>query len=362
MKGITPKYSKCYFYNADLSQPDKVTVTIEFPSDVKKTDISVQSKPPKGAIVAKIKNEEIPFFAGVCFQKFSEFKWNLQDNIFTMTIVKEDSSITWPILINKAFTSKFIIDPMSAFILSNALSKTNVQLAQNYLQYSVNSMFPPAIVTFVMTMAQMGNPIDGYIPVLFALVDEYQYGKVGPVIGDLGLSNIISLNDAFGYIKKCADLDDPDSQYLLACFLSPKEKPHGTFENGEEAYQLLEKIQQMHPYAKLGLGRLLYEGIGCAQNKQRANQLLGECRKDDPSLPQSYEELEAALAAEESKIAQQAAAKEIAKTPASKAKETATPEKEKETGLLTKLAITGTIGLFIAAAGFTIFKSIKNRH
>lgn len=358
-KIINPKYIDGYIYDVDLSDNQYVIVKIKIPANLKKDDIKVQYNSEK-YFVHVLVGDEIPFLSGICYEKVSNFKYTFAPGLVTLTFTKEDPSINWPIVIKAPISKKKNLDPLSALTLAlQSLMTGNEAGGQMLLAYSAECMFPPAIIQYATFLIQNRVSCDALIPSLFKCVDEYRFGPAGTMIGNLSLIGQISFDTAFPYIKKSAtELDDPNAKFLYACFLSPLETPHGRFENADEAYKILEEIEKDNPLARFGFARLIREGIGCEKDEDRANQLLESARRENPDVP-TFEE------AEQLERQQQEPKKTPKPSPnANRAAQASkqTPQKKEESGgLLSKIAIAGTVCLFAAAAGYTIYQNYVRR-
>lgn len=357
-KVINPKYLEGYIYNIDLSNNENVVVKIKIPANLSKDNISVKYNASKYGVVVGVK-DEIPFLSGVCFEEVSNFKYNFLDQGYiTLIFAKKDPSIQWPILIKEPISKKNNLDPLSALTLALQNLMIGNEAGQMFLAYSAECMFPPAIIQYATFLIQNRVSCDPLIPSLFKCVDEYNFGPAGTMIGNLSIIGQISFDTAFPYVKKSAvELNDPNAKFLYACFLSPLETPHGRFEDGDEAYKVLEEIEKDNPLARFGFARLIREGIGCEKDEAKANELLESARKENPEVP-TFEEADLLEKQEQNP-------KKTPKptpTPTSNVDRNAQPPKKEESGgLLSKIAIAGTVCLFAAAAGYTIYQNFARR-
>ncbi|OHT17600.1 hypothetical protein TRFO_00857 [Tritrichomonas foetus] len=354
-KRINPRYLESYTYEIDRPESnDHFKVLIKIPADLKQADLKIQFNKKKSCVLAGIK-DEIPFLCGKCFSVVSDFKYQFQPGLITLTFFK-NSDEQWPLIIRDAISSKQNVDPFSALQLSVFLyTSGNPDDGSKLLLYAVSCMYPPAIIQYAKNLLDNGLSADSVVPLLMNCVDEYKFSVAGIVIAQLSLIGQVSHDTAFTFLKKAADLNDPQAKLLLGCFLSPLEEPHGRFENAEEAYKLLSEIQEL-PNAKFGLARLIHEGIGCQKDEEKALELLESAKKEIPDLP-TFEELE-----KEKMQEKQPKKVENQKTETKKVEKTEKENKqEKKTGVFTKLAIAGTTAVFVAAAGLAVFNRLRKR-
>lgn len=365
-KVINPKYFSGYTYELDMEDNAVVVVKVNVPKNLKQDDISVKYNSEKCIVYVAI-GDEIPFISGVCYEKVKNFKYTFVPGLVTLTFTKEDPSITWPFLIKSAISKKKNLDPASALMLAvQNFMMGNIQGGQILLAYSAECMYPPAIVQYANFLIQNGVSCDPLIPNLFKCVDEYNYGEAGAMLGNLSLIGQISFDTAFPYIKKSAtQFNDPSAKFLYACYLSPLEKPHGRFEDGEEAYKVLQEIEKENAFARFGLARLVREGIGCEKDEAKANELLESARRENPQVP-TFEETDAAEKEELNPTPKKIQKLKVNETPQANTKKE-TPkaqtqnQKESNSGILSKIAVVGTVCLFAAAAGYTVYQNFVRR-
>lgn len=358
-KVIKPKYLYGYIYDVDLSNNECVVVKIKIPDDVTRDDIDVKFGKTNYAVVVSIKGE-IPFLSGVCFEQVKEFKYKFSQGLITLTFFKENPSIEWPFVIKAPISSKKNLDPYSALNLAlQCFMAGDEQHGQFFLTYSAECMFPPAIIQYATFLVQSRVSCDPLIPNLFKCVDEYNFAPAGTMIGNLSIIGQISFDTAYPYVKKSAtELNDPNAKFLYACFLSPLETPHGRFEDGDEAYKILEEIEKENPLARFGFARLIRAGIGCEKDEAKANALLDSARKENKEIP-TFEEADLLEKQEQAPIKVAKPSTTTNKSPQAPAP--TVPKKEEGGGLLSKIAIAGTVCVFAAAAGYTIYQNFVRR-
>lgn len=353
MSVIKPKFAAAYEYVTESNDPSLVQVTIPLPEGVKFSDLSVQFGKKRSTVKVSIPNE-IPILAGKCYGAVQTFKYREKNGSVILELTK-DPSEEWPLLIQSTIKDKQrpgpdSIDPQSAMTLAYLFFQQGLDpIGLEYLKYSAQAMYPPAVILMTKTSVQMGQSVDSTMPLLISLVNDYNNARAAATIGFCGITGSISIETSIIYMRKGVELGDEECTMMLGILLSPVEEPHGSYEDIEESWKLLKKVEHL-PRVKYTMAMLYAKGIGCEKDIELARKLMKEAVEVIPDLPEF--EIVDEIAKEEP------VAEEVTETVEVLKEE----EKEKKKGgkLSVILASSTAVAVGIAAA-VTLFRRFKKK-
>ncbi|OHS96205.1 hypothetical protein TRFO_10150 [Tritrichomonas foetus] len=363
---INPKYVDAYTYEFQDQEDGHAKIVIKVPTSVQESDLDIKFDKEKPSIIVGIKGE-IPFVSGVLFSEVNDFSYKLENGELTLNFTK-NSNDQWMIPIRDAISSDINVDPMTAFQLAVSLSFQGMdQQSMPLLMWCVSIMFPPAVILMSKIALENGQSIAEFMPTLIKLCDEYHCGQACSTIGSAGILGQISIDTGIKYLRKGIELDDIEAKVLLGVLLSPLEEPHGKFEDAAEAVKILKDIPDQ-PRSMYSYAMLLAQGLGCEKDIELAQKLMDKAREIIPDLPvidglkNNLKQTPNTPFVFPPQLQQQQQIQQQHQQIQQQQQQNQTKAEEKEgkkTNLVAKIAIFGSAALFCAAAGFAIFKKIK---
>ena len=188
------------------------------------------------------------------------------------------------------------IDPLSAFLIYNKMQESKDQKVKedsfNLLDVGLKVNFVPAMIAAAALFRHIPQLQERSLELTCIAADKYHAPAAELNLGLMYLNMPDSRDRALEYIEKASrEPQLPIASIILALYLSPISDMEYDKKDAKRAYELLEKALKVerHPLALHELAMLLYNGIGCEKDEERARKLQAECKKVDTTEPPPLE-------------------------------------------------------------------------
>ena len=312
MSFIDPKLLDTYLWLPENEDKESITILFKAPETVSLDSIKYELREDGDAIFVGIEGQQ-PFFAGTLFKKAKEISHSVEDGIIRLKIIKAEPQ-DWDQIIQAPLKESIVIDPKSAFVISQYLfaviegiaqqEKTGEKVdleqfkniattAHNYLKIAVAARFPDALVnaaSITLNSSSENKEKDAAILLTIA-ADEYNLPNAHFLLGLILIQKEDTVVSSIPHFQAAYDGGILDALNALGEIYSPEQTPHISDEDAKKAAEYFEEVLRVNPdhsFALMNMARLLATGKGVEKDIPKAKEYQKKALSINPEL-ESFE-------------------------------------------------------------------------
>ena len=309
---IDPKLLDTYLWLPENEDKESVTILFKAPESVDLNTIKYELKEDGDAIFVGIEGMQ-PFFAGTLFKKAKEITHTVQDGLIRLKIIK-DEPVDWDQIIQAPLKESVVIDPKSAFVLSQYLFavietmaqqeqhgekvdlesfQTIATTAHNYLKIAVAARYPDALINAAsITLSSKSENKEKDAAILLTIAaEEYHLPNAHFLLGLILIQKDDTVMSSIPHFQAAYDGGILDALNALGEIYSPEQTPHIPNEDAKKAAEYFEEVLKVNPehsFALMNMARLLAAGKGVEKNIAKAKEYQKKALELNPEL-ESFE-------------------------------------------------------------------------
>ena len=293
---IEPDFIDVYCWEL-IPHETNIQALIKYPPSFDTSKVTYELNEQKDAVQVHYPDQP-PIIEGKLFTKVNAISHQVieKDSIYLIQFDFDKLEKLPDFLVTDFHPQTKKIDPLSAFLIYNKKQESKDQKVKedsfNLLDVGLKYYFVPAMIAAAALFRHIPQLQERSLELTCIAADRYHAPAAELNLGLLYLNMPDSRDRALEYIEKASrEPQLPIASIILALYLSPISDMEYEKKDAKRAYNLLDKALKVerNPLALHEMAMLLYNGIGCEKDVEKAKKLQEECKKIDTTEPPPLE-------------------------------------------------------------------------